>query len=128
MGTPSHPGHLDRVAATLPSQAPVGAAQEAPDIGQWEGQDVPLVRPSSCIVKGGIRAPEDTYLPTCPWSVRALGMSESGRRPWLEPLPMMLGQNFGKLLCMEVFKALSDFSTFVQHSTKKLSCIFSPIL
>ena len=31
-------------------------------------------------------------------------------------------------LGMEVFKALSDFSTFVQHATKKLSCILSPIL
>ena len=47
-------GHMDRVAATMPSQAHAGAAQEAPDIGQWEGQDVPLVRPSSCNVEGGI--------------------------------------------------------------------------
>ena len=47
VGTPSHLGHMDRVAATMPSQAHAGAAQEAPDIGQWEGQDVPLVRPSS---------------------------------------------------------------------------------
>ena len=39
--TPSHLGHMDRVAATMPSQAHAGAAQEAPDIGQWEGQDVP---------------------------------------------------------------------------------------
>ena len=30
VGKPSHPGHLDRVAAILPCQ----------DIGQWEGQDV----------------------------------------------------------------------------------------
>ena len=51
VGTPSHPGNLDRVAATLPSQAPAGAAQDAPDLGQWEGQGVPLVRPSSCIVR-----------------------------------------------------------------------------
>ena len=54
MGTPSHLGHMDRVAATMSFQAHAGAAQEAPDIGQWEGQDVPLLRPSSCIVKGGI--------------------------------------------------------------------------
>ena len=54
VGTPSRPGHLDRVAAMLPSQAPAGAAKGAPDIGQWDGQDVPLVRPSICIVKGGI--------------------------------------------------------------------------
>ena len=54
VGTPSHLGHMDRVAATMPSQAHAGPAQEAPDIGQWEGQDVPLVRPSSCCVKGGI--------------------------------------------------------------------------
>ena len=63
MGTPSHLGHMDRVAATMPSQAHAGAAQEAPNIGQWEGQDVPLVRPSSCIVKGGIRSSR-RYLPT----------------------------------------------------------------
>ena len=54
VGTPSHLGHTDRVAATMPSQPHAGAAQEAPDLGQWEGQDVPLVRPSSCIVKRGI--------------------------------------------------------------------------
>ena len=63
VGTPSHLGHMDRVAPTMPCQAHAGAAQEALDMGQWEGQDVPLVRPSSCIVKGGTRAPEDTYLP-----------------------------------------------------------------
>ena len=37
VGTPSHLGHMDRVAATMPSQAHAAAAQEAPDIGQWEG-------------------------------------------------------------------------------------------
>ena len=63
VGTPSHLGHMDRVAATMPSQAHAGAAQEAPDIGQWEGQDVPLVRPSSCNVKGGIPSSRE-YLPT----------------------------------------------------------------
>ena len=63
VGTFSHLGHIDRVAATMPSQAQAGAAQEAPDIGQWEGQDVPLVRPSSCIVKGGIPSSR-RYLPT----------------------------------------------------------------
>ena len=63
VGTPSHLGHMDRVAATMPSQAHAGAAREAPDIGQWEGQDVPMVRPSSCIVKGGIRSSR-RYLPT----------------------------------------------------------------
>ena len=63
MGTPSHLGHMDRVAATMPSQAHAGAAQEAPNIGQWEGQDVPLVRPSSCTVKGGIPSSR-RYLPT----------------------------------------------------------------
>ena len=63
MGTPSHLGHMDRVAATMPSEAHAGAAQEAPDIGQWEGQDVPLVRPSSCNVKGGIPSTR-RYLPT----------------------------------------------------------------
>ena len=67
VGTPSHLGHMDRVAATMPSQAHAGAAQEAPNIGQWEGQDVPLVRPSSCTVKGGIPSSRrylPTYLPT----------------------------------------------------------------
>ena len=63
VGTPSHLGHMDRVAATMPSQAHAGAAQEVPDIGQWEGQDVPLVRPSSCNVKGGIPSSR-RYLPT----------------------------------------------------------------
>ena len=66
VGTPSHLGHMDRVAATMPSQAHAGAAQEAPDIGQWEGQDVPLVRPSSCNVKGGIPSTR-RYLPTYLW-------------------------------------------------------------
>ena len=32
VGTPSHLGHMDRVAATMPSQAHAGAAQETPDI------------------------------------------------------------------------------------------------
>ena len=63
VGTPSHLGHMDRVAATMPFQAHAGAAQEAPDIGQWEGQDVPLVRPSSCNVRGGIPSSR-RYLPT----------------------------------------------------------------
>ena len=63
VGTPSNLGHMDRVAATMPSQAHAGAAQEAPDIGQWEGQDVPLVGPSSCNVKGGIPSSR-RYLPT----------------------------------------------------------------
>ena len=73
MGTPSHLGHMDRVAATMPSQAHAGAAQEAPDIGQWEGQDVPLVRPSSCNVKGGIPSSRrylPTYLRLCLWQSR----------------------------------------------------------
>ena len=63
VGTPSHLGHLDRVAATLPSQAPAGAAKEAPDLGQWEGQGVPFVSPSSSTVKGGISISR-RYLPT----------------------------------------------------------------
>ena len=63
VGTPSHLGHMDRLVATMPSQAHAGAAQEAPDIGQWEGQDVPLGRPSSCNVKGGIPSSR-RYLPT----------------------------------------------------------------
>ena len=63
VGTRSHLKHMDRVAATMPSQAHAGAAQDAPDTGQWEGQDVLLVRPSSCFVKGGIPSSR-RYLPT----------------------------------------------------------------
>ena len=63
VGTPSHPGHLDLVAATLPFQAPAGPTQGAPDLGQWEGQGIPLVRSSSCIVKGGSLSSR-RYLPT----------------------------------------------------------------
>ena len=63
VGTPSHLKHMDRVAATMPFQAHAGAAQEAPDIGQLEGQDVPLVRPSFCNVKAGIPSSR-RYLPT----------------------------------------------------------------
>ena len=77
VGTPSHLGHMDRVAATMPSQAHAGAAQEAPDIGQWEGQDVPLVRPSSCNVKGGIPSSRrylPTYLPATMQCPTALGL------------------------------------------------------
>ena len=59
-GTPG-PGGRD---TGLPStEAPAGAAKEAPDLGQGEGQDVHLVRPSSCIVKGGILSSR-RYLPT----------------------------------------------------------------
>ena len=73
VGTPFQLGHMDWVAATMPSQAHAGAAQESPDIGQWEGQDLPLVRPSSCNVKGGIpssRRRIKTYLPTSSYRVR----------------------------------------------------------
>ena len=85
VGTPSHLGHMDRVAATMPSQAHAGAAQEAPDIGQWEGQDVPLVRPSSCNVKGGIPSSR-RYLPTY------LGFARFG---WVVPLCLFGGPVFG---------------------------------
>ena len=63
VGTPSYLGHMDRSAATMPSRAHAGAAQEASDMGQWEGQDVPMVGPSSCNVKGGIPSSR-RYLPT----------------------------------------------------------------
>ena len=72
VGTPSHLGHMDREAATMPSQAHAGAAQEARDIGQWEGQDVPLVRPSTCNVKGGIPSSR-RYLATYLVRARAVG-------------------------------------------------------
>ena len=82
VGTPSHLGHMDRVAATMPSQAHAGAAQEAPDIGQWEGQDVPLVRPSSCNVKGGIPSSR-RYLPTLPQDKKILEVpQESNSYTW----------------------------------------------
>ena len=63
VGTSSNLEHLDWVAATVPSQAPAIAAQEVPELGQWEGQDVPLVGPFSCIVKGGLPSSR-RYLPT----------------------------------------------------------------
>ena len=84
VGTPSHLGHMDRVAATRPFQAHAGAAQEAPNIGQWEGQDVPLVRPSSCTVKGGIPSSR-RYLPT----YLAVGVAEG--RPRAGCFPPMRG-------------------------------------
>ena len=66
VGTSSNLQHLDRVAATLPSQAPAGTAEEAPDLGHWKGQHIPSGRPPSCIVKGGIPSSR-TYLPTYLW-------------------------------------------------------------
>ena len=91
VGTPSHLGHMDRVAATMPSQAHAGAAQEAPDIGQWEGQDVPLVRPSSCNVKGGIPSSRrylPTYLPPgCGWV-------------WVLVTPAVLAEVLGGCVCI----------------------------
>ena len=63
VGTPSHPRDLDWLTVTLPSEATAGAAEGAPELGQWEGQDVPLVISSSRIVKGGIRSSQ-RYQPT----------------------------------------------------------------
>ena len=79
VGTPSHLRHMDRVAATMPSQAHAGAAQEAPDIGQWEKQDVPFVGPSSCNVKGGIPSSR-RYLPYLPLLVRSV--RRPGAQAW----------------------------------------------
>ena len=45
------------------------------NIGQWEGQDVPMVRPSSCTVKEGIPSSR-RYLPTY----------LHGTQPWLDRL------------------------------------------
>ena len=42
VGTPSHLGHMDRVAATMPSQAHAGAAQEAPEHRAVGGTGRPL--------------------------------------------------------------------------------------
>ena len=83
-GTPSHRGHMDPVAATMPSQAHAGAAQEAHDIGEWEGQDVPLVRPSSCIVKGGIPSSR-RYLPTYPPRQRGVSHEERAEETGRDP-------------------------------------------
>ena len=93
VGTPSHLGHTDRVAATMPSQAHAGAAQEAPDIGQWEGQDVPLVRPSSCFVKGGIPSSRrylPTYLPRELWDECRATAERKARALNYEDLPVLL--------------------------------------
>ena len=85
VGTPSHLGHMDRVTATMPSQAHAGAAQRAPDIGQWEGQDVPLVRPSSCFVKGGIPSSR-RYLPTyLAYEHQSSKIGERGRHTQSQP-------------------------------------------
>ena len=93
VGTPSHLGHMDRVAATMPSQAHAGAAQDAPDIGQWEGQDVPLVRPSSCNAKGGIPSSRRylrTYL-----QVPGKAKAESDECPKIQALRARLKQKYG---------------------------------
>ena len=58
------PGHLSWVAATLPPPAHAAAAPDAPDIAQWEEQEVSLVRRPSCIVKRGILSSR-RYLSTC---------------------------------------------------------------
>ena len=88
VGTPSHLGHMDRVATTMPSQAHARVAQEAPNIGQSEGQDVPLVRPSSCTVKGGIPSSR-RYLPTyLGWTWSQMG---------LQICPMKMTSQHGKI-------------------------------
>ena len=84
VGTPSRLGHMDRVAATMPSQAHAGAAQEAPNIGQWEGHDIPLVRPSSCIVKGGIPCSR-RYPPPTLWFLRWRYLRKEGTGPPVQP-------------------------------------------
>ena len=91
VGTPSHLGHMDRVAATMPSQAHAGAAQEAPDIGQWEGQDVPLVRPSSCNVKGGIPSSR-RYLPTYLTKIAEMFWKRVGKLPHGHSISMVPSQ------------------------------------
>ena len=92
VGTPSHLGHMDRVASTMPSQAHAGAAQEAPDIGQWEEQDVPLVRPSSCNVKGGIPSSR-RYLPT--YLTFGVIYVQAGRELLSRPAAMGTGRGGG---------------------------------
>ena len=87
VGTPPQLGHMDRVAATMPSQAHAGAAQEAPDIGQWEGQDVPLVRLSSCIVKILKNRPNSRVFD-------GLGEGSGGRNP---PIPILGPENPKKI-------------------------------
>ena len=91
VGTPSHLGHMDRAAATMPSQAHAEAAQEAPDIGQWEEQDVPLVRPSSCNVKGGIPSSR-RYLPTLPPMPWVIACGHTGCLLFTEGMTTRTGQ------------------------------------
>ena len=102
METPSHLGHMDRVAATMPSQAHAGTAQEAPDIGQWEGQDVPLVRRSSCFSKGGIpssRRNLPTYLKQAT-QVEFRGSIVLGDSLFLEGGTQESRLPFGRVLCV----------------------------
>ena len=66
---------MDTCGETLPAGTPglggrntvfpstCGSGLRAPELGQWEGQDVPLVIPSSCVVKGGIPSSR-RHLPT----------------------------------------------------------------
>ena len=98
VGTPSHLGHMDWVAATMPSQAHAGAAQEAPNIGQWEGQDVPLVRPSSCTVKGGIPSSR-RYLPTYLYIAIDYGVKCLLKREPLQVCWYWKGQDVGENPC-----------------------------
>ena len=137
VGTPSHLGHMDRVAATMPSQAHAGAAQEAPDIGQWEGQDVPLVRPSSCNVKGGIPSSRrylPTYLPhrcsrvpcVCPALVSALPLP---RRPIPSPLVSPVLPSSPPIRCHSegpVCTFPSALTAFAVHSLVCATRVFYP--
>ena len=122
VGTPSHLGHMDRVAATMPSQAHAGAAQEAPDIGQWEGQDVPLVRPSSCNVKGGIPSSR-RYLPTylsLAWHTRPHKIRSQTHELTSEACHVHnrrgFGANDGIFLGMDLWSISPLYTTFWFHT------------
>ena len=88
---------------TLPSQAPAAAAQEAPDLGQWEGQYVPLVRPSSCVVKGGIRSSR-RYLP----AFLGVVVCVSGVRVLLSSPHSLLGC-WGVIICVRAVPVPCQF-------------------
>ena len=107
VGTPSHLGHMDRVAATMPCQEHAGAAQEEPDIGQWEGQDVSLVRPSSCNVKGGIPSSR-RYLPTYLGVFWALVVS------WYPPYPYLRVLDCSETLHRDKMSVVTNIRAFLE--------------
>ena len=79
VGTPSHLGHMDRVGATMPSQAHAGAAQEAPDIGQWEGRPLGKTFFLQCQTRHPELPKIPTYLPQDMASSGGVGGKSAGK-------------------------------------------------